>query len=302
MTSTPPGWYDDGHDALRWWDGAQWTEHVATPDPEPAAGELTDAAAETLPYGSSVPVDPAAALAAGVPPSAGTPGYEAYAPVTPPYAGAPTGAYPAGYPGYSGYPEQAHGAGPTGVFMAATEPRKSKLWVVWVVVGIVLVGIVAALAILIPLLFLGLATGGGTSGSPSTPAPAVPSPAAPASDDEAAAIAAVELYDEAYQNGDCDAYFASTTERFRREIELTDCEEFTLAAMEFDAALDDYVVTVTSVEPQGAAYSVFATETYTSSYDEDGTFTVEPQRYEDRYEYVVVPVGAEWAIDAAYLE
>jgi hypothetical protein len=26
---TPPGWYDDGHGALRWWDGSQWTEHTA---------------------------------------------------------------------------------------------------------------------------------------------------------------------------------------------------------------------------------------------------------------------------------
>jgi hypothetical protein len=26
---TPPGWYDDGHGHLRWWDGSQWTEHTA---------------------------------------------------------------------------------------------------------------------------------------------------------------------------------------------------------------------------------------------------------------------------------
>ena len=25
MATTPPGWYDDGRGALRWWDGAQWT-------------------------------------------------------------------------------------------------------------------------------------------------------------------------------------------------------------------------------------------------------------------------------------
>ena len=41
MTTMPPGWYDDGHSALRWWDGAQWTEHVAEPDAgaDPGAGE-----------------------------------------------------------------------------------------------------------------------------------------------------------------------------------------------------------------------------------------------------------------------
>ncbi|WP_146828447.1 DUF2510 domain-containing protein [Aeromicrobium flavum] len=26
---TPPGWYDDGHGQLRWWDGSRWTEHTA---------------------------------------------------------------------------------------------------------------------------------------------------------------------------------------------------------------------------------------------------------------------------------
>ena len=28
------GWYDDGHGTLRWWDGAAWTEHMATAAPE----------------------------------------------------------------------------------------------------------------------------------------------------------------------------------------------------------------------------------------------------------------------------
>ena len=45
--TTPPGWYDDGRGALRWWDGAQWTEHVQTPDPE------TDDDAPTLAEGES---------------------------------------------------------------------------------------------------------------------------------------------------------------------------------------------------------------------------------------------------------
>lgn len=29
MGTGSPGWYDDGHGAVRWWDGAAWTEHVA---------------------------------------------------------------------------------------------------------------------------------------------------------------------------------------------------------------------------------------------------------------------------------
>ncbi|MBA8815374.1 hypothetical protein FHX48_000426 [Microbacterium halimionae] len=32
MTTTPPGWYDDGNGNLRWWDGAHWTEQVHVPN------------------------------------------------------------------------------------------------------------------------------------------------------------------------------------------------------------------------------------------------------------------------------
>ena len=35
------GWYDDGHGTQRWWDGADWTEHVVTAAPEapPTSGK-----------------------------------------------------------------------------------------------------------------------------------------------------------------------------------------------------------------------------------------------------------------------
>lgn len=44
----PPGWYDDGRGALRWWDGAQWTEHAAIPDAE-GTGPAEDGGLEELP-------------------------------------------------------------------------------------------------------------------------------------------------------------------------------------------------------------------------------------------------------------
>ncbi|MGA7147103.1 MAG: DUF2510 domain-containing protein, partial [Microbacterium sp.] len=43
MATTPPGWYDDGHGALRWWDGAGWTAHVVAPDTETDADAPTEA-------------------------------------------------------------------------------------------------------------------------------------------------------------------------------------------------------------------------------------------------------------------
>lgn len=138
MTNLPPGWYDDGRGALRWWDGAAWTEHVAAPDPEPVAGAAPE------PEGIDA-LPPELAYA------------EPTVPLVPPYAASP------GYPG---------SAAPSGVFAAATQPQKSKTWI-WVVAGIALLAIVVAAAVLIPVLLLGAAVNGNSS-SAGTPVPVAP--------------------------------------------------------------------------------------------------------------------------------
>ncbi len=291
MTTTPPGWYDDGHGALRWWDGAQWTEHVAQPDPEPSeapteaeivAGQLGLAQQEPAPAAAVAP--PAEAVPAATP---------AAFPVYPstPVSGEPASypdqqAYPAvqehpqqGYP-VAGYPQ---GAYPGGAFVAATEPRKSKLWIVWVVLGVVLLGIVIAAAVLIPLAILNFS--GANGGAQSS--------------DEQAAVAAVELYDDAWQDGDCDDLTASTTSSFRDANGFTDCADFESQAEVFDDSVDDYEVHVTDVETVGDEITVTTNETYTGLVDENGD-KIDPVQNSEVYHYTVISSGGAWVIDDVY--
>ncbi|NLP82993.1 DUF2510 domain-containing protein [Microbacterium sp. CFH 90308] len=310
MTTTPPGWYDDGHGALRWWDGAQWTEHVAQPDAEvtdaPTEAEIVAAsqaeAAPGVPAAQDGPaavdsaaVDPAA-VAAGAPAPAATPEQQTYAAgdpaatlfgvqdAPPPQAGpAAAGAYPA----VPGYPAGAPYGGPDapgGAFTAATEPRKSKLWILWLVLGVVLLGVVIAAAVLIPLLFLNMATSGGNGGT------------SVASADEQAAVAAVELYDEAWQEADCEAFATSTTEQFQADSGFTDCAAFVAEAELFDDNFDEYVITIDDVVAADGEIMVTTTESYVVVVDAEGNPT-DPTPGEIVYFYTLVPDDGGWAID-----
>ena len=47
MTNAQPGWYPDpagDTGKLRYWDGTQWTDHLAEPQPAPGAAGTADAA------------------------------------------------------------------------------------------------------------------------------------------------------------------------------------------------------------------------------------------------------------------
>lgn len=115
--------------------------------------------------------------------------------------------------------------------------------------------------------------------------------------DEAAAVAAVQLYDEAWRTVDCDKFVAATTEELRVALELTACEDFDVAATGFSESVENYQLTVTAVERDGDEISVQTSETYDSLYDEDGNPVEEPTPYEDRYDYTVVPSAGGWAVD-----
>jgi len=310
MTTTPPGWYDDGHGAMRWWDGVQWTEHVAQPDPvaSPAPSEAEIVAAQlgfeqpaapaTAPPAAPA-IDPgvAAYLAqqnAAAVPAQPVPPYGAAQPEAPQYAPAQYGAAPQQYGAAPQYPmaDPAYaqppypGAAPGGAFAAATEPRSSsKLWIVWVVLGVVLLGIVIAVAVVVPLLILNATSGGGAAQT----------------DDEKAAVSAVQTYDHAWQTGDCDELLAVTTEEFREASQYVDCETFQSDAANFDDTFDDYELAITGVESDEDEIEITTNETYTLLVDENGD-PADPSSGATVYHYTLVPDGSAWVIDDLYYD
>lgn len=302
MATTPPGWYDDGHGALRWWDGTRWTEHaqpLPAPDAAPAASASTEVAApigdkpvveevevvESLEQleaaTAAAPAQEQPAVPVGYPPvPPPPPGAQGAAPVTYPVTGGP-GYPPSAYPGgHVGAPAQ------TGGFIAATEPKKSKTWIVWLVIGIVLLLLVAAAAVIIPLtLMISSSSGVGPSG-----------------EDETAAVATVELYDDAWSASDCDMFVAATTESFRENIGLATCEDFELASADFGSSVQGYEITVTDIAHEDGSIIVSTTEHYESLLDETGEPADVPIPLEDHYVYTLVESGSDWLIDGARTE
>lgn len=234
MTSMPPGWYDDGRGALRWWDGAQWTEHVAVPDAEGAEPE--EGGVEDLP------------------------------------------------PELAEFAEDAPDDAGSGAFGAATDGKRSKLWVVWAVLGVVLLGIVVAIAVIVPLLFLNHAT--------RTPS------VAPESADEQAAVAAVEQYNDAWLDGDCDDYTEATAPALRESQSITDCAAFEEASGFFADSVDNYSVTITAIERDGDAITVSTRDSYDSYLDDNGDFTEATTPFTDPFTHVLVASGDDWVIES----
>ncbi|WP_203580276.1 DUF2510 domain-containing protein [Microbacterium hibisci] len=269
--TTPPGWYDDGHGALRWWDGAQWTEHVAQPDPEPSPAPTEAEIVAQLGFEQQAAPAPVAAAGDAAPGGASQP----EVPSQPAHLAAQQYAAQPGHPG-GPYPGPSAGGG----FTAATEPRKSRLWILWVVLGVVLLGIVIAAAVVIPLLFLSATTAGGVAQT----------------DDERAAVTAVERYDDAWQNGDCDALASATTEDFRTDQGLTDCAAFEDQTVSFGAGVEDYTVQIADVETIDDVILVATNETFTQLLDADGQ-PIEPTPGSAVYQYTVIASDGTWLID-----
>lgn len=250
MSTTPPGWYDDGNGVTRWWDGEAWTQHVqpVAAGVEPAVGAAVESEASAAP--ASVPA------AASVPVAA---------PASAPEIFAQGDA--AGYPGYAPVPVDA-------------PAKKSKLWILFVVLGVIVVGLIVLAALFIPRL-IGMVSGG-ASGS---------------SDAQRAAVAVVEQYDDAWNGAECEDFLATTTESFRTSLGLTDCAAFEAQADIFGETTDEYELTVTSVSESSGTILVLTTESFLSSVDDNGEPLATPEPVSYPYEYTLVPAGNGWAID-----
>jgi hypothetical protein len=102
------------------------------------------------------------------------------------------------------------------------------------------------------------------------------------------AKAALEMYNSAWLNDDCDPLQEATTEAFRYDWGYEDCSAFEDDATDFDQVNRDYRTTVDDTSFVSGHVVVTTTESYT---DVDGSDFV------DHVTYTVVNDGDAWRID-----
>lgn len=284
--STPAGWYDDGQGSQRWWDGTQWTEHVQPPAQAPAAET------EAPPSGEAAPAD---AAATQVHDPAATQAYEPAA----------TQAYdPAAAPAQSTQPYA-----PAAPAAPPAPSGSSKKWILWVVVGLVALMILGGALFYIVSSLMNSVLGASPVAPPVQPSASASAEPAPSSEpdpeavveltaaERAAAEDVVQRYDAAWSTGDCDEYFALTTEEFREWMELADCATLEEASASFNAAVSDYTVTVDDAYRAGDYVIVETTEGGNALLDDTGAPLDVPEAVEFSYVYELVESGGVLLID-----
>ncbi|HEX5856514.1 MAG TPA: DUF2510 domain-containing protein [Microbacterium sp.] len=274
MTSTPAGWYDDGHGSLRWWDGDQWTEHTQS---AAGAGPDAGAAASDEPGLAAADDSPAPAVTAvPVEDSVETPDSDArlLPPVVPP-------APPGTLPGPVG-PVAPGAYTQTAAELPPPAPAK-RGWLIPVILGGSFLLLVILAIIFVPMLVKSIAAGG-------------------YSGDERAAVDAVTAYDAAWQSADCESFEAATTEQLRSTLALEDCAAFEEASAGFQDVTDDYELEVTDVTTEAGVITVRTDETYTSYQDDEGN---EVPAFDaiSTIDYTLVESDGQWLIDdTVYVE
>ena len=280
MAQAPAGWYPQPDGTQRYWDGAQWTEHVhgtpaaasapapaavVTPEPAPVAVVTPEPAPEPVPAAEpAAKAKPATKSKAAVAAAATAP--TPAEPISEPAAAEPVvfagSDMPATVPSSETVATPAPAA-PMGAAPAAVAPaKKRKIWpiVLGVVGAIVLVFIIAIVAVVVLLR--------NAVGDPND---------------------AIALYDDAWQNVDCQALADSTTQAFQESQGYDDCATFESYAQPFADSIIVYDVSVVSTEISNDTAYVTTEEYYL---DVDGTETTYT------YEYTLEKSGGEWLIDS----
>lgn len=127
------------------------------------------------------------------------------------------------------------------------------------------------------------------------------SDAVAASEDERAAVAAVQGYDAAWGEADCAKFEASTTPDLRESLGYSDCAVFEQDAGIFGETVQNYEQSVTTVTRRDdGTVAVRTEESYLSLFGAEGEQLAEPEPFLVEYEYVVVPMGEQWLINDFY--
>lgn len=292
MTPAPSGWYDDRRGSTRWWDGAAWTEDVVAQSAS-QPGFRTAVMSTT-----SRPVEPAATPAASPYVLAlATPGSKAASAGGMPYTRGlaqthDTGAYVA-----------EHARSELVSAGSATETRRSRTWVVSVVLGVLVLGAAIGSERISSLTAEDPVVVTDSGAAPEVAPEEEPAPDAPSPRDRQATVDAVKAYAAAVQTNDCAAYFGLTTEHFRSSAGLVDCAAFAQVSTAVTArvANDSYKVVMMSVLEEDGRIFILTTEWFWSRYDGAGNETPNPDWYRSRYEYTLVPSDVGWVIDEVRL-
>ena len=181
-------------------------------------------------------------------------------------------------------------------------PHTSKLRILWAVVGVIAIGAVVTLGILIPLFAALPSASGFPTGGPSATPTGDPSEEGPSAADRQQAVDAVARYRNALSKGDCEAFFATTTEAYRAVLQIPDCASLTLVSARVAERIQNQMVTVGEVRAVGDAIEVSTVESLMSSFDLQGNPTVMSIAYENHLGYHLVESSEGWAIDELRIE
>ncbi|MCI2956270.1 DUF2510 domain-containing protein [Agromyces atrinae] len=227
MSGIAAGWYDDGHGAVRYWNGDAWTEHVA-PE-QPLAPEVAPDETSVAPTETTVAAE-----------TSTTPAESGWAPISEPVVPAPAPA-PAPALATPVYP-----APDAATRLTPPAPRRRRVWP-WVVGGVAAVlviggGMVGAVVVAMTVVErgtvvadgLGLPSDAPISGATADPAPSatgepVTSPGDPVqpssrigytsevelTGDALLVADAYDRFNSALYGAECDALFDASSDAFR---------------------------------------------------------------------------------------